>query len=64
MEIKFKEDVDFQGQLYVKGEILKDITLDNIDSIWKLNEIGLIYPITYKSYIDKKRELKKVKEEK
>lgn len=61
MEVKFKQDVDYKGKTYFKDDILK-VDKNNIDEIWKLNEKGFIYPITYKEYIKEKENILKPKE--
>lgn len=49
MKIKFNQSVDFNGKVYYKDDEL-EVNKENIKDIWKLNEKGYIYPISYKEY--------------
>lgn len=61
MVIKFKQDITYKNKPYFKDDVLEDIKKEDMDSIWKLNEKGYIYPITYKEFIKFKNELSKEK---
>ena len=59
-EIKAATDFALNGTPYIKGEEIKGLT---IEVIAKLNEKGLIEPLTYKELVILERELKEPKKE-
>lgn len=50
--IKFKKDVNLNGEYYFSGQVISVSVLKNKEDIWKLNEKGFIEPITYKEYLE------------
>lgn len=59
-EIKAAMDFSLNGVFYIKGDIIKDL---KIEDIAKLNEKGFIEPLTFRDLVLLERELKKPKKE-
>lgn len=57
MKIKFKKKCIFNGKPYEKKSEL-EITKEIYFEVWKLNEHGYIYPLSYEKYKKLKNKLK------
>lgn len=60
MKVVFKKDCTIGNEYYFEGDEL-EVTRENIDKIWNLNEKGFISPITIKDFKIAERELKNPK---
>ena len=60
IKVIVKKDFTANGNNYIKGDELKDLTFEQIV---KLNENGFIEPLEYKDLVLIKRDLEKEKEE-
>lgn len=58
--IKAKMDFSLNGNFYIEGEEIKDLSMNEIS---RLNEKGFIEPLTYKDLVLMERELSKPKKE-
>ncbi len=60
--IVFAKDCTYLGKTYLKGTELKKYRKEDLITIWKLNEIGFIEPLSEKDFLEIKNSLnKKVK---